>query len=105
MADEPKDTQPESPAEAVQVAVQATHPPEALRLGLADDVRSTPGKPFEKGQGKATVRTRWPVDSFDSGVKGVPVITAAGVEVERSKAEALNQAAAENDIELEEVGE
>ena len=81
----------------------ATHPPEALRMGLPDGPESLPGKPFEKGQGTVTVRTRWPVDSFDHGVKGVPVITAQGVEVDRKHAAKLNVLAAESGIELEET--
>lgn len=76
----------------------------ALRLSAADDSRSSPGKPLEAGgQGKATVRTRYPVDRFEHGIDGVPVITAYGVEVERGHVKKLLEAAAQNSIGLDEV--
>ena len=65
-----------------------------------------PGKPLEKGgQGKVVVRVAHPNDYFESGVKGVPTITSAGVEVDRSKVGALLEAAAGASISLEEVEE
>lgn len=102
MADETKETtQAEAPQGAASVSAD---PPEALRLALPDGPAAKPGRPFEKGQGKAIVRVRWPHDSFEHGLKGVPVITAHGVEVDRAKAEALNEAAAKAGTELEEIG-
>src|SRR4051812_14390188 len=56
------------------LAPDPTAPRDALRLGLPDGPASKPGKPLEEsGQGKVTVRTAWPVDSFEHGLKGVPV--------------------------------
>lgn len=85
----------------------ATTPEGGLRLDdAADNPAAKPGKALEEGgQGKATVRVPWPHDRFEHNVDGVEPITAAGVEVERSKLGALLKAAAEVGIELEEVVE
>lgn len=62
------------------------------------------GKPLDESvAGKVIVRTRYPIDRFDSGLSGVPVITKAGVEVDGSHVAALLEAAASADTELEEV--
>lgn len=103
MADENQNTQPTDTPAATAIAPAGSS--DVLRLGLPDGPASQPGKPLEKGQGNVTVRTRWPIDSFDSGIKGVPVITAHGVEVDRKHATKLNELAAENGIELEEIAE
>lgn len=98
MADEPTDIpQADDPT--------ATTPEEGLRLGVtASGSAHLPGAALEEGgKGKKLVRTRWPVDSFEHGLKDVPVITAAGVEIDGSKAKALNDLAAQSGIELEEV--
>ena len=96
---EPAQDQPETTPVA-----QATHPPEALRLGLPDPVSARPGKPLsDSGQGKVTVRTAWPVDRFEHGLKGVPAVTAEGVEVDRSDAKKLLEKAAAHGLNLEEV--
>lgn len=105
MTDETPPTEPEAPAEAVPAAVAAVDSG-VTRLGLPDGSQSKPGKPFEKGgKGKAIVRVAWPHDSFEHGIKGVPAITAAGVEVDRSLADALNEAAATSGTYLEEIDE
>lgn len=93
------------PEVAVEPQVVAAAPSsDALRLGTPPGPEAQPGKPLETGgQGKVTVRTRWPVDRFEHGLKGVPPITAQGVEVERSSAEQLVELAAANGIELEEA--
>lgn len=98
MADEPTDT-PQADDSA------ATTPPEGVRLGITESGSAhLPGAPLEEGgKGKKLVRTRWPVDSFEHGLKDVPVITAGGVEVDGSKAKALNDLAVQSGIELEEV--
>lgn len=75
------------------------------RLASEPGPEARPGVPFsEGGSGKVTVRTRYPVDRFEHGVDGAPTITAQGVEVDRSKAAALLEAAATAGTELEEVG-
>lgn len=102
MADEPQDT----PQDATPASIAApTQSGQALHLSDATPAPgSTPGKPLEKsGTGKVVVRTRYPVDRFEHNVKGVEPITSAGVEVDRSKAKALLDAAAETGTELEEV--
>lgn len=67
-------------------------------------VEALPGKPLEAGgNGKALVRVRYPLDSFDSGIDGVPLITAQGVEVDRSKLDAILEAAKTAATPLEEV--
>lgn len=105
MADETPDTTPAAPAETVESA-PSTAPPEATRLGLPDGPAAQPGKPLTNGgQGEVTIRTRWPVDSFEHGIKGVPAITAHGVKVDRSKAKTLNEKATASGIELEEVSD
>lgn len=77
---------------------------QATRLGLPAGPESKPGKPLQEGgQGKALVRTRYPVDRFDHGVDGVPAITSAGVEVDRAKAGDLLSAATSAGTQLEEV--
>ena len=73
------------------------------RLGLPDSSAAQPGKPLEAGSGAVTVRVRWPHDSFEHGLKGVPTITAQGVEVDRTHAVKLNELAAKSGTELEEV--
>jgi hypothetical protein len=74
------------------------------RTDSAPGPEALPGEPLTTDQkGKATVRTRWPVDAFDSGVDGVPVITAAGIEVGPSKVDALLKAAASAGTQLEVV--
>lgn len=81
-----------------------TSPDGVTRLGLGDSPASKPGKPLEKaGSGNVTVRTPWPIDSFEHGISGLPIVTAQGVEVPRSKAGNLLDKAAEAGIELEEV--
>ena len=94
MADETPETQetPSVDPPALRLSDDAPHP------------ASAPAKPLEKGgQGKAIVRTRYPVDRFDHSVKGVDPITGTGTEVDRSKVGALLEAAAESGLELEEV--
>lgn len=61
-----------------------------------------PAQPLESGhKGKATVRTRHPVDVFEHGVDGVEPITAQGVEVGPSKVDDLLKAAQSAGTELE----
>jgi hypothetical protein len=69
-----------------------------------------PGEPLTVGQkgkkgkdGKVIVRTQWPVDSFDSGIEGIPIITSAGVELDSSKADELLAAVASAGTTLEVV--
>lgn len=64
--------------------------------------QAQPGKPLQSGhKGKATVRTRHPVDALEHNVDGVPVITSEGVEVSPGKVDDLLVAARTADVELE----
>lgn len=77
-------------------------------IAMADENQTSETAPESKpletgGSGKATVRTRYPVDRFEHNVKGVDPITSAGTEVDRSKVKDLLSAAEETGTELEEV--
>lgn len=85
-------------------AVSGDADAQGTRLGSPPGPEAKPGKPLEQGgSGKAVVRTRYPVDLFQHGVAGVPPITSAGVEVERSKVGDLIEAAQSAATYLEEV--
>lgn len=65
-----------------------------------------PGKPVEEsGGGTAVVRVAYPADYFEHGIDGVPVITSAGVEVDRGKIAELLEVAENVGQRLEEVEE
>lgn len=91
-------------AQARIAEISASDPGQGIRLGQGSDVRAVPGKPLEAGgTGKKLVRTRYPLDRFEHGIDGVPVITAQGVEVDASKADELLELAAAHGARLEEV--
>lgn len=59
-----------------------------------------PARPADKDAAKkdtdtgVLVRTVWPVDHLEHGLKGVDTITAAGIRIPKSKVKALHDAAA-----------
>jgi hypothetical protein len=67
--------------------------------------QADPAKPAEakSGSGTVTLRTAYPVDRFEHGVKGVEHITAEGVEVAKGKVKQLIDAAERVGVRLEEI--
>lgn len=67
--------------------------------------RSERGKPLRPTghDGPVTVRTRYPLDNFDSRLEGVPVINSTGVTVKPDRVAALVKAADASGAQLEEV--
>lgn len=101
----------EAPAPPQAAPMNTTAPGAATLAGtVIARTDSHPGPEAKAGElltaehkGKAIVRTSWPVDAFDSGLEGVPVIDSRGVEVAAGKIDALLQAAASAGTTLEVV--
>lgn len=100
MADETNDT--ETTAAPAATVLDPSLSGDGVRL----DAPGLPeGKPLKDSdaKGKVTVRTRYPIDVFEHGLKDIPVVTKYGVEVNRSDVKKLLEVAAANDTQLEEV--
>lgn len=73
------------------------------RLTSEPDARTKASGPLADNGGPAVVRTPWPVDLFEHEIKGVPPITAHGVEVDGKHRKQLNELAETVGIRLQEV--
>jgi hypothetical protein len=84
------------------IATEAIPVLQGTRTAAGAGTLTREARPLQSGQkGKATVRVRYPVDRFESGVEGVDAITADGVEVGPSKVDDLLAAARSADVTLE----
>lgn len=85
--------------EALDAALEARGLP---KTGTADEKRQALKDRLAQDakQGTTRVGVRWPVDSLDTGLEGVPVIGQEPTEVPKDKLDAIREAARTADVAL-----